>query len=139
MKKKKLIILGICGVLILTGCAKTNTDDINNKSNELKSHEVTYPSEMGDIPEFKAEKIVDVTKDEDIHSTTVTYDGLKLEDAKKYLEDIKELGYTDGFEDVDNGEINFLGFKDDSQVTVSYYNDNFLTLSFIDDISKVKK
>lgn len=146
MKRAYLgIVLSTAIFLTLTGCGSVE-DKIAEKATEgiaekavggkvditkdgvkIEKEGVTYetgqdlkwPKEsMGDIPEPKAEISAILNADAD-KGGTVAFTDMSIEDAKKYVEKLKELGYKDGMSFADKDMFSHSG-KNSSGASVMF-------------------
>lgn len=142
MKKVRLLIIAMIAVftmISLTACGggkkiKLNGEvtgeikqngDVNitgNNGESLKvGEDLKWPKElMGSLPEIKA-KITAVLKDTNSKLCTVVFADMNVEDAKKYIDKIKDLGYSNGMELSDADVLMISGTaKDSSEASFTY-------------------
>jgi len=160
MKRKTniiLILLIVIVVTLLTGCKKkleekvtekiiestTGADvDINKDTTTIKTDQGTtqmgtnikWPKDkVGNLKELRA-NITMFSEDKDNTITYITFDGLKKDDANKYIESIKDLGYKSLFETTSADGFVYSGNNEDgSEVVFSFYNDGTGSLSYSED------
>lgn len=157
MKRKTniiLVLLIVITVILMTGCKKTIEEkvtekiiegttgadvDLDKDSTTIKTDQGTtqmgsnikWPKDkVGNLKELKA-NITMFTEDTANTITYITFDGLKQDDANKYVESIKELGYKSLFETTNADGFVFSGNDEDgSEVVFSFYNDGTGSLSY---------
>ena len=159
MKYKTFIIFIMLIVIIaslVTGCKKKIAGkiiedatggkvDINEDTTAIKteqgetkiSENQKWPKDkMGNLPELKANitmVIEDYDKEKNINLGMVYFDGLKKDDAEKYVESIKELKYESIFESSSGDGFMYSGKNEKgSEVVFSYMNDGTGSLSYTD-------
>lgn len=136
MKKAYIgIIVLAAAIFLLTGCgsiqdkvAEKTTEAIAEKAvggnvditkdgvkvekdgvNFETGTDLKWPKDaMGDLPELNA-KIDSILNDQNGKGGTVVYSGISLEDAKAYVEKLKELGYKDGLSISDADLLSYSG------------------------------
>lgn len=157
MKRKTYIIfvlLIFIGVTLLTGCKKTIEEkvtekiiesasgadvDINKDTTTIKTDEGTtqmgtnikWPKDkLGDLVELKA-NIVMLNEDKENTLTYILFDTVKKDDAEKYLQSIKDLGYEAIFENTNSEGFIYSGRnKDGFEVLFSFNLDGSGNLSY---------
>lgn len=154
------ILLMVVLSTLMTGCKKkveekiaekiikdaTGADvDINKDTTTIKTEKgeakigenQKWPNDiMGNLPELKANitmVVEDHDKENDITLGMVYFDGLKKNDAEKYIESIKELKYESIFETSSGDGFMYSGRDEEgAEVVFSYTNDGSGTLSYTD-------
>ncbi len=116
-----------------------DTTTIKTEKGETKIGEnQKWPKgKMGDLPELKANitmVVEDYDKEKDINMAMVYFDGLKKDDAEKYVEYIKELKYESIFEVYNDDGFIYSGNNEDAAEVVFSYTDDGGTgsLAYID-------
>lgn len=159
MKRKNhiILILLIVILLIISGCKQKIEEKIGEKISEkvlesstgadvdidkdittVKTEQVTtqmgtnikWPKDkMNDLKELKA-NITMLSEDKDNEITYIMFDGLEKDDAEKYVESIKELGYKSVYEVTSADASIYVGNNENGfEVNFSYYNDGTGSLS----------
>lgn len=157
MKRKTyitFILLIVIVATLLTGCKKTLEEkvtekilestsgadvDINKDTTTIKTDDGTtqmgtniqWPKDkLGNLKELKA-NIIMLSEDKEKTLTYILFDGLKKDDADKYLESIKELGYEAIFENTSADGFIYNGRdKDGFDVMFSFGLDGSGNLSY---------
>lgn len=150
MKVKLFVILILIFSLLLTACSKkkieekifekiveevsggevdidtskdTTTITTSEGSSQIGS-DLKWPKDkMDPLPEIKA-NIVGIFEDKQNKSYTVTFDSLKLQDAKDYVLKLKDLGYTEGWESESANSLTFAGYREDMTETMFIYRED---------------
>lgn len=163
MRRRTFIIFVLLIVVfstLITGCQKKIEEkitekiiedasgakvDIDNDTTTIKTEQgetkigenQKWPkNKMGDLPELETNitmVIHDYDKENDINLGMVYFDGLKKDDAEKYVEAIKELNYKSVFETSSGDGFIYSGNKEDgSEVVFSFNSDGSGSLSYSD-------
>jgi len=97
---------------------KVQKDGVNYEAGK----DLKWPKDaMGDLPEPKA-KISAVLNADKSKGGTVGYSDMTIEDAKAYVEKLKELGYKDGISISDNDIISYSGKNGNGDSVMFTYN-----------------
>lgn len=155
-----LLILTISLLLILTGCKQkveekvaekiiessieSSTDgdvdlDIGDDITTIKTEQgitqmgsnIQWPKDKtGDLKELKT-NITMVSEDKVSESIYIMYEGLKEDDAQKYLDSIKDLGYKSVYEVESSDGLAYIGNNENGfEVNFSYSNDGVGSISY---------
>lgn len=114
-----------------TTTAKDDEDDDNTAITTSDGKSLEWPADkMGNIPNIfpKISFVMDLDG-----SVIVTFEGLEKDDAEAYVEDLKELGFTEGgaeFTD-DAGLMYSKNDKDGNNVTFTYINDGTGSVTYV--------
>jgi len=153
MKRKHYILLSllITVLLIFVGCKKTIEEKIGEKITEeilesssgadvdidddittikteqgttLMGTNIPWPKDkMGDLKELKA-NITMFSEDEKNTVNYIMFDGLSEDDAQKYVESIKELGYKPVYEVTSSDSLVYIGKNENGyEVNFSFYEE----------------
>ncbi len=163
VKGKSIIIFVLLLVLLsilMTGCKKKIEEkiieniiedatggevDISKDITTIKTEkgetkmgvDLKWPKDkMGNLPELKANITLvmeDYDKERDINLGMVYFDNLKIDDATKYVDSIKELKYESIFETSSGEDFIYSGKDvDGAEVVFSYNSDGTGSLSYTD-------
>lgn len=155
MKRKSYILLFIFILtltMILAGCKKSIEEKISEGITEKILEEATggevdidsdsgtittdsgstqfggnikWPEgKVGDLPELKA-NLTMVMEDKDNSATLIYFDSLSIEDAQKYIENIKGMGYESAYETSTESGYSYQGNNGKGgEVVFAYNNDD---------------
>lgn len=96
---------------------------VSNNSGSYESGEnLKWPKDqMGDLPEPKA-KFVAILNDAKTKGCSVGFASCEIDDAKKYIDELKKRGYASSFETVDKESMVYIGTKTDGAVANFTYS-----------------
>lgn len=148
MKKMVTVLLVVIMVLSLSACSKvadkiaekgaealvekaTGAEvDISKDGTEIKidggniqaGDDLKWPGDaMGNLPEPKG-KVTFVMVDDATKGGTIAMSGMELEDAKQYVEKLKEMGFKGGMSFQDEDGVFFGGTNDKGEQANFSYN-----------------